>query len=192
MKPKRVSIFLFLAAILATTTAIPALSVLASSSNVPSLQFAPQLIMNPNRETMTSGGGFACITAPTDGFHCYTPTQIHAAYDLNALYADGINGNGETIVIVDAYGSPTALADLNTFSSTFGLPSMNLSPETETVCATNPTFTEVYPTGTPSFNPSQHGVQVGWAVETSLDLQSSHAIAPCANIVLVAANPAET
>src|SRR5438876_10641986 len=36
------------------------------------------------------------------------------------------------------------------------------------------------------------GVQACWAFETSLDLQWAHAIAPDANLVLVAANPAET
>jgi subtilase family serine protease len=37
-----------------------------------------------------------------------------------------------------------------------------------------------------------HGIQAGWAFETSLDLQWAHAIAPDAKLVLVAANPAET
>jgi len=37
-----------------------------------------------------------------------------------------------------------------------------------------------------------HGIQVGWAFETSLDLQWAHAIAPDAKLVLIAANPAET
>jgi len=37
-----------------------------------------------------------------------------------------------------------------------------------------------------------HGIQANWAFETSLDLQWAHAIAPDANLVLVATNPAET
>ena len=37
-----------------------------------------------------------------------------------------------------------------------------------------------------------HGIETGWAVETSLDLQWAHAIAPDAKLVLIAANPAES
>jgi subtilase family serine protease len=37
-----------------------------------------------------------------------------------------------------------------------------------------------------------HGIQAGWAEETSLDLQWAHAMAPDAKLVLIAANPAET
>ena len=81
-------------------------------------------------------------------------------------------------MIVDSYGSPTALQDLQQFSSDFGLPAPNLQI--------------YYPCGTPTFSNSMHGVQAGWAFETSLDLQWAHAIAPNANLVLVAANPAET
>ncbi len=100
------------------------------------------------------------------------------AYGVDTLHAAGITGEGETIVIVDAYGSPTALSDLQFFSTTFGLPA--------------PDLTIVHPTGTPTFSGSMHGVQVGWAFETSLDLQWAHAIAPDAKIVLIASNPAET
>jgi subtilase family serine protease len=39
------------------------------------------------------------------------------AYNLTALYNEGITGQGQTIVIIDSYGSPTALADLQQFSS---------------------------------------------------------------------------
>jgi subtilase family serine protease len=81
-------------------------------------------------------------------------------------------------VIVDSYGSPTALSDLQFFSSTFGLPS--------------PDLTIVNPSGTPTYSSNMHGIQALWAEETSLDLQWAHAIAPGAKLVLIAANPAET
>jgi subtilase family serine protease len=81
-------------------------------------------------------------------------------------------------VIVDSYGSPTVQADLDRFSATFGLP--------------RTTIQIIYPDGTPPFNNSVNGSPVGWALETSLDVQWAHAIAPDADIVLVAANPAET
>src|SRR5215472_10461470 len=43
---------------------------------------------------------------------CYTPDDLRSAYDLPALYARGATGKGETIMIVDAFGSPTIKADL--------------------------------------------------------------------------------
>ena len=101
-------------------------------------------------------------------FHCYTPSNIYAAYGVDSLHAEGTTGSGETIVIVDAYGSPTVQHDLDRFSSTFGLPST--------------TVQIIYPDGKPTFNNSVKGSQLGWAEETSLNVQWAHAIAPDAHI----------
>src|SRR5579884_3722922 len=43
---------------------------------------------------------------------CYTPQQIRSHYNLPALYGQGWDGTGRTIVIVDAFGSPTIAHDL--------------------------------------------------------------------------------
>ncbi len=106
------------------------------------------------------------------GFNCYGPADIHAAYNIPA----DLTGAGQTIVIVDAYGSPTIRQDLATFDAAFGLP--------------DPTLNIIYPDGKPTFN-GGHGTvganQVGWAEETSLDVEWSHAIAPAATIDLVIA-----
>jgi subtilase family serine protease len=56
------------------------------------------------------------------GINCYTPVQYRVAYDLNPLYSGkatgrAITGAGETIVIVDSYGSPTIENDLRTFDA---------------------------------------------------------------------------
>jgi len=176
-------VLFFLAVLLVSAAVLPALSLLGTNGGA-GLEFSPQAIMAPNRAVTTADGSFTCITSPSDDFHCYTPTQIYAAYNLNSLYSEGINGAGETIVVVDSYGSPTALSDLQTFSTEFNLPVPNTPG--------NPTFTIYYPSGTPTYSKSAHGTQEGWAEETSLDLQWAHAIAPNANIVLVAANPEET
>jgi subtilase family serine protease len=112
-------------------------------------------------------------------FHCYTPADIYAAYGVDAVHAAGLTGKGQTIVIVDSFGSPTVQQDLDFFSDTFGLPRTTIQIE--------------HPNGTPSFNPTAFfGTEVGWAEETSLDTQWAHAIAPDAHIVLVEANPWET
>ncbi len=58
-------------------------------------------------------------------------------------------------------------ADLNTYDKTFGLPAS--------------TITTIYPQGKPK------SIDQGWALETDLDVQMVHAIAPKATIILEAA-----
>jgi hypothetical protein len=53
---------------------------------------------------------------------CYLPAQIEQAYNLPALYRRGITGAGQTIVIVDSFGSPTVAHDLAVFDAETGLP----------------------------------------------------------------------
>jgi subtilase family serine protease len=53
---------------------------------------------------------------------CYEPGQIQTAYNLKPLYQRGVTGRGQTIVIVDSFGSPTIQNDLKVFDQTFGLP----------------------------------------------------------------------
>src|SRR5437667_7350607 len=138
---------------------------------VGSLEFIPLIAVAPDDSQQAASTPPACTSpAPVHTYafyHCYTPDQMAAAYGVDALHAAGITGKGETIVIVDSYGSPTALEDLQFFSSTFGLPQPNLKI--------------IYPTGTPTYSKSMHGIQAGWAFETSLDLQWAHAMAPDAN-----------
>ncbi len=100
---------------------------------------------------------------------CYTPNDIKTAYN----YPSGLTGAGQTIIIVDAYGSPTVQQDLAAFDSVFGLPAP-------------PSFQVVCPDGCPTFSPNHHD-PTGWAEETSLDVQWAHAVAPGANIVLAVA-----
>ena len=52
----------------------------------------------------------------------YEPAAMQIAYGLSPLITAGNDGTGQTVVIVDAWGSPTAAADFGVFSSTFGLP----------------------------------------------------------------------
>jgi subtilase family serine protease len=68
------------------------------------------------------------------GIACYQPAQFQQAYDMNALYSEGLTGTGSTIVIVDAFGSPTITSDLQTFDTTFRLPAP-------------PSFTVIHPAG---------------------------------------------
>src|ERR1700740_886017 len=80
---------------------------------------------NPPRKLMMAASSKAPLAFPSPsqcvaqlGLACYTPALMRAAYNIPA----GYDGTGQTIVIVDAYGSPTVQDDLNTFSAAFGLP----------------------------------------------------------------------
>ena len=124
---------------------------------------------------------FDCETRAFDlsgGVPCYGPKAIRSAYGLAGLIKAGFTGAGQTIVIVDAFGSPTALADLKDFDKSFGLNDP-------------PSFVVHTMPGTPAFDANDPN-QIGWAEETSLDVQWSHAMAPRANIVLVAARATRT
>ena len=112
------------------------------------------------------------------GIHCYHPSQFQAAYDLLPLYASGINGRGSTIAIVDSFGSPTIQQDLHAFDQQYGLP--------------DPSLRIYQPAGpVPAFDPTNSDM-VGWAEETTLDVEWAHSFAPGANIVLLETPVSET
>jgi subtilase family serine protease len=110
---------------------------------------------------------------------CYGPAQVRRAYGLPALYAKGVTGRGATIVIVDSYGSPTIRNDLRVFDRAYGLPAP-------------PKFRIIQPAGrVPAYDPASSDM-VGWAGETTLDVEWAHAVAPGANILLVQTPVSET
>jgi subtilase family serine protease len=110
---------------------------------------------------------------------CYQPGQVRQAYDLPALYGKGVTGKGATIVIVDSFGSPTIAHDLAVFDKQFGYPAP-------------PSFKIITPAGkVPPYNPNNSDM-VGWAGETTLDVEYAHTIAPGANILLVETPVSET
>src|SRR6266513_2524429 len=110
---------------------------------------------------------------------CYTPSFIKKAYEYPSTAT--LDGTGQTIVIVDAFGSPTVASDLALFDSAFGIPA---PPSFTIFCGNSPTpfDTSTCPHVNINTNP-MHGV-FSWTIETSLDVQYAHAMAPGANIVL--------
>ena len=141
-------------------------------------------------------------TPPTEaqcfsvGRRCFTPQSIRAAYNVAPLYASGFDGHGVTIAIVDAYGSDTIAHDLHVFNQAFNLPGM--CGEEGVTCASGmPTFSQLHLQGSPATKP-QPGKGTGqedksaWALEVSLDVETAHAMAPGANILLVTTPTAET
>jgi subtilase family serine protease len=112
------------------------------------------------------------------GFECLGPPDVRTAYGLNSLLDSGFTGVGETIVLIDSYGSPTIAADLHKFDSDYGIPDP-------------PSFKVLSPLGTVPFDPTQPD-QIGWAFETTLDVEWAHAMAPGASIVLLTSPVDET
>src|SRR5213594_2184430 len=120
-----------------------------------------------------------CKSASLSNIVCYTPKFIKKAYEFPSTGA--LDGTGQTIVIVDAFGSPTVASDLALFDAVFGI---QAPPSFTIFCGNSPTPLD--PTTCPQVNINnnpKHGV-FGWTIETSLDVQYAHAMAPGANIVL--------
>ncbi len=114
---------------------------------------------------------FTCQVGLAPGVVCYDPAQIRHAYQVDNLINAGYDGTGRTIVIVDAFQSPTLPDDLDAFDANYGLPDRATF------------FTQIAPDGLTPFDPNDENM-VGWSSEISLDVEWAHAIAPGANIVL--------
>ncbi|MCY2932121.1 MAG: hypothetical protein NTV86_22030 [Planctomycetota bacterium] len=124
-----------------------------------------------------SGSAQPAATSSPTGM---TPAAIRHAYGIDQTVFGTIagDGTGQTIAVVDAYNAPNILADLHAFDLRFGLPDP-------------PSLTKIGQTGTstlPGRDPSGRGNS--WAVETSLDVEWAHVVAPNAKIVLVEARSA--
>jgi subtilase family serine protease len=118
--------------------------------------------------------GFTAVTNPATApwtVRGYTPAQIKGAYGIS-----GYNGAGQTVAIIDAYASPTILADVNQWSTNRGLPTMTAGQ-----------FSQVVAPGI--FRRPENPVQdpQGWSGEETLDVEAVHGMAPAANIVYVGA-----
>lgn len=132
------------------------------------------------------------------GRRCFTASAMQNSYNLPPLYAAGNEGQGVTIAIIDSFGDPNMASDLANFNTQMGLPHM--CGEADHTCAAgDPTFTHVYWNGQTQVKsppPKSQGTGLqerdGWIVETALDVEWAHAMAPKANILNVTTNVAET
>jgi hypothetical protein len=114
-----------------------------------------------------------------------TPAQIQGAYGYSSLFSGSssgtyntLAGKGTTIAIIDAYIDPAIANDASKFSTQYNLPQFDGA------------------NGDPTLTIKALGSQVdttgGWELETALDVEWAHAIAPAANILLVEAASAST
>ncbi len=123
----------------------------------------------PATETI-SGLGYGAGETAAAPYPCgYTPAQVQGLYGLNSAYRLGYTGAGQTIVIIDAGLQPQAQTDANVFSAMYGLPALNGSNYA------------LYAPGGGVFT----GAQYGTDIETDLDVEWAHAIAPGAKIALI-------
>ena len=97
----------------------------------------------------------------------YTAAQLRTVAGLKGSKLDGA---GQTIAIIDAFGSPSMRRDLATYSARNGLPAADY---TELLSATPDE----------SFGCSA----ADWQPEQALDLEAAHAVAPKAKLVYVGA-----
>src|SRR3954447_631593 len=197
--PKGSCMRLFSWAAAAGSTALTAASLMTApvaATTPPVVPLAAQAPESAFSAAADAAGPVACRRPAPDNrvsttIHCYTPNQIRAFYGLAPLTPTTNDGAGQTIVLVDSYGSPTAVKDAAFFARTFGGPTPNVEA--------------VFPLGKPDYKdpklPNGNGGGIGtsgpvaadgWAGEANLDVQWAYAIAPKAHIVLLATPPAET
>jgi subtilase family serine protease len=162
-------------AAVATIAAVLALACAGCSSASGSGRSGDRASAPPRPASSRAGAGTAAPGAgiPSD---LLTPAQLRTAYDLWPLYARGVDGRGQTIVIVVPFGSPVIRQDLQRFDRSFGLPAP-------------PSFRVITPAGpVPPGSGQERDTSV---IEATLDVDWSHAIAPAAGIVLVETPTAE-
>ncbi len=158
------------------------------SDAVPTVTPPPVAANNPppycNQE-YSAGKLVATLSTPADVYGAaipwigcgYTPQQIQAAYGLNR--AAKYTGKGVTVAILDAYASPTLLADSNRYAANHGLPKLQLREN----------FSQIIPHGIYRVSPSDAAAEgcnlYGWWSEQSLDMAAVHGAAPGAHILYI-------
>src|SRR5262249_39502310 len=105
---------------------------------------------------------------------------IAAAYGFSQVsFANGPNGTGQTIAIIDAYHDPNIINDLKTFDKAFGI--SDKDGQGNFALSVTYLTTSGQVTATPPANraASSQGI--------SLDVEWAHALAPGAHIMLIEA-----
>jgi subtilase family serine protease len=104
----------------------------------------------------------------------YAGAQLQGAYGLRSTIANGTDGRGVTVAVIDAYASSTIASDLATYSAKHGLPALRPGQ-----------FRQVVAPGTYQRPQNPRQDPEGWAGEETLDIEAVHTMAPGADIVYV-------
>ena len=104
----------------------------------------------------------------------YRPSQLRSSYGSAGLTAAGVDGRGVTVAVVDAYASPTILADAKEYARR----------NDPTHPLRSGQFRQILPT---SYSYVDECDAAGWYGEETLDVEAVHATAPGANVLYVSA-----
>ncbi len=126
---------------------------------------------------VTDTSSLQCPPALVDYPNCQTPRALRVAYGVESLMKRGYTGQGQTIVDIVSFGSPTLQQDMDVFDRQYNLPPI--------------TIQVLSPIGARPFDFNNKDM-AGWAGETELDVQVIHAIAPGAKIVVLTSPVSET
>jgi subtilase family serine protease len=129
---------------------------------------------NQHQETAPKAYGLTSFPTTNCG---YTPAQLRTAYGVQPSVSAGDTGAGVSVAIIDAYGSPTMLADANATATSEGEPTFKAGQYNETLM-------------TPFDDQSECGDN--WNTEESLDVEAVHAIAPGATVDYIGAADCDT
>jgi len=140
------------------------------------------------RPQFTFPTGCTTVTSANQALNCefgIGPADFAKIYSVPS----SLTGAGETIAVVS--GSDIVASDLTQFRTQFNLTPITINAANSTACAVAPCFTQVIPSG--STDPGVAGAKVNGGpngdedeIEAILDVEWAGAVAPGANIDLVA------
>jgi subtilase family serine protease len=182
--------------------AVPAVLAFATAAFAPTASAAPSPVGLAHRNVPlcsapVSGDG-ACDAIRHDSLTAagrvipnatpsgYGPADLQSAYNLPSATSATWKtaGVGQVVAIVDAYNDPSALSDVNTYRSQFGIaPLSTCTSASPALSASQPCFSKVNQSGDTRY-PKSNG---GWAQEISLDLDMVSAVCPNCSVLLVEA-----
>ena len=177
--------------------AVPAVLAFATAAFAPTASAAPSPVGTTHRNipvcSAPVSGDAACHAIRHDRLTTagrvipnatpsgYGPADLQSAYSLPSA----TSGAGQVVAIVDAYDDPSALTDVNTYRSQFGIAPLSTCTSANPALSTvKPCFSKVNQRGGTKYPPSNGG----WAQEISLDLDMVSAACPNCSILLVEAS----
>ena len=131
--------------------------------------------MYPSFAAGKVGNLTAATSFPSPPTAAIFPSEMRAYYGIDNIQFGNVPGDGRgmTIAIVDAFDQPNLQSDVNAFNAQFNLPTLTINKYNQ-----NGLTAPLAPTAA-----------VGnWGIETTLDVEWAHVIAPLANIVVVEGN----